>query len=186
MPEHDLVPVARGDLARAAERAAKAGLRAPDWLHNAVVDGLTTLYATLHRYRPGDAVEATVAGWLLAVMEGAPEDGWRRDYDERRVVVGFARLLKADRWPVPGHLLAAMPPCARRHAEALVAEAEANLRRQAWREERARTAAERRAAEQAARRAEKAGLRADPSPRPVDFRAGLAKVRRAVNGEGAA
>jgi hypothetical protein len=79
-----------------------------------------------------------------------------------------------------------MPPCERRHAEALVREAEANLRGYERMEARARNAAERRAAEQAARRAEKAGLRPELSPRPVDFRAGLAKVRAAIHGEGAA
>jgi hypothetical protein len=186
MPEHDLAPVARGEIERAATRAAEAGLRPPGWLREEVVTGLMLLYATLHRHRPSDAVVEVTAGWLLAVAAGAPEDGWREAYDKQRVVAGFARLLKADRWPVPGHLLAAMPPCERRHAEALVREAEDNLRTQERVAVRERRAAERRAAEQAARRAEKAGLRPEPSPRPVDFRAGLAKVRAAIHGEGAA
>lgn len=90
----------------------------PDWLHNEIVDGLTTLMGLTLKFKPVDEPELQAVGWFLAVAEAGMEDPWRQAEDTPRIRRAFARLAKRDEWPRPGHLLAALPPCEARMREA--------------------------------------------------------------------
>lgn len=73
----------------------------PDWLHNAVIEGLQKLIALrLPGTPPQDAVAATAAVWLEAI--DSPRMRWDESLDLPRVQRSFRALfINCDRWPAP-------------------------------------------------------------------------------------
>lgn len=88
----------------------------PDWLHNAVIEGLQKLIALrLPGTPPQDAVAGTAAVWLEAI--DSPRMRWDESLDLPRVRRSFRALfINCDRWPAPklfiAHLGNRDPPLA--------------------------------------------------------------------------
>jgi hypothetical protein len=83
--------------------------QAPQWLENAVIDGLQALLLLrLDRAPAADTINAVVDVWLHALM--AANTTWISHLDAARVKAGFETLLRTcQHWPAPRALLDAMP-----------------------------------------------------------------------------
>jgi len=83
--------------------------QAPQWLENAVIEGLQALLVLRLKDAPAaDTINAVVDVWLHALM--AANTTWISHLDAARVAAGFATLSRArEHWPAPKTLLDAMP-----------------------------------------------------------------------------
>lgn len=91
--------------------------QAPEWLDEAVADGLSALLLLrLDRAPAADTINAVADVWLHALMHSGTT--WSAVLDAARVRLGFSLLIgRAQQWPAPRDLLQLLP--AREPAAAL-------------------------------------------------------------------
>lgn len=80
-----------------------------DLLRNEIITGVQKLFSLRLPGAPAaDAVGMTAAVWIEALA--AHRINWDAHQDAPRIQRAFQILLRADRWPVPKDLIAALPP----------------------------------------------------------------------------
>lgn len=86
---------------------------APDWFHNAVVEGLQRLQVLGLAGTPGaETVILTAQVWIETLWQ-ARSSTWIEARDLPRIAESFrAVAVRADRWPAPRHVLENLPAAA--------------------------------------------------------------------------
>lgn len=88
---------------------------APDWFHNAVVDGVQLLHSLALQGSPAaEVITITTTGWIEVLWRGRAWAGDQQEplqaVDAQRVRLAFFSLANsADRWPPPRQLLDHLP-----------------------------------------------------------------------------
>lgn len=83
---------------------------APKWFNNCIVSGIQGLYALgLPGCPAAELLEATTEVWITTLWHRVPTN-WDEQLDCTRLAQAFQQLaLTSERWPVPAHLVKALP-----------------------------------------------------------------------------
>lgn len=85
-------------------------MNAPNWLRNAVVDGLQGLLVLRLKGAPANDTAKAVAGAWVTVLANRPI-AWDEKLDTPRIRQAFMQLAgTCEYWPSPATFLAALPP----------------------------------------------------------------------------